>query len=124
MQSWKIKRMSVHTLESHLDTIDLLMLNYLGKADFELTNCPLCSPNIGCKNCLWWIIERMDCENFAHTLYPGKTNPGPSHLRRNLQFTKWKKARIKQLTHWRRIIVKELVERYIKEGKSKGRRKK
>ncbi len=124
MQYWKIKRMSVKTLERWLDSVDKLLLNYLGAEGLGMINCPLCWAE--CESCLWAIIERRSCALFRDELYPERDPPGVSSLRRHPTFekcTKWKEARIKQLTHWRGIIVKELGGRYVKQEKSKKEKK-
>lgn len=105
--------MSAKLLERWLDSVDRLLLYYLGRVEATfMTNCPLCWAE--CEKCLWAIIEGTHCEDFARKLYPGKDDPGPSYLRRNPKFIKWKKVRAIQLARWRCIIVGELATRYVK----------
>ncbi len=111
MHEWKIKRMSVKTLERWLDSVDKLLLHYLGAEGIEISTCPLCWAD--CDGCLWIIIEQKHCGEFARKLYPKRKDLGPSLLRRYLQFTKWKKARVIQLERWRCVIAGELAARYV-----------
>lgn len=112
MQKWKIKRMSVKTLEKWLDSVDKILLHYLGAEGIEMFVCPLCWAD--CDDCLWTIIERKGCVDFKDELYPKNFFLVVSELRRNLQYTKWKNARIKQLERWRCVISHELAGRYVK----------
>jgi len=115
MQDWKIKRMSIKLLERWLDSVNKLLLYYLGAEGTGMPTCPLCWAD--CKECLWIIIERKSCDDFRDELYPGEYLLGVSELRRNLKRLKWKAARIKQLERWRCIISHELANRYVKKPK-------
>lgn len=115
MQDWKIKRMSVRTLEKWLDSVGNLLLHYLGAEGIVMPTCPLCWAD--CNDCLWLIIERKSCDTFRDELYPKSDHLAVSALRRYPKFpshVRWKRARIKQLEHWRGIVVGELAGRYVK----------
>lgn len=105
MQNWKIKRMSEKRIKRWLSDIDKLIRHYEGKA--KVDRCPLCV-GIHCRNCLWVIIEGIDCEDFAFKLYG---NWGASGYRRDLRNKKWRNARLIQLPQWKKILRAELARR-------------
>ena len=109
MQEWKIKRMSVKTLERWLDAIGRLLSHYLGITRLNWLDCPICF--VSCKECLWAIIERKSCTDFRIELYPEAFIETPDTRRNPNTYRKWKKARISQLMNWEKIITLELERR-------------
>ena len=108
MQDYEIKRMSKERIKRELDSINKLILLYKGGK--KLNNCPLCA-FAACDNCLWNIIEGMNCDVFAGTLYK---KPDAEYFRNDRRFRKWKDARLAQLPRWRRILKAELRRRAVK----------
>lgn len=111
MQEWKIKRMSVNTLERWLKDISKLLSHYLGIHELDRPVCPLCWAE--CKNCLWKIFEGMDCADFVKKLYPKGGVGTVITLRDNPQRQeKWTETRIGQLQIWEKVITLELERRH------------
>lgn len=105
VKDYKIKRMSIKTINFWLSAIKMLITHYEGKA--RINGCPLCEcPS--CNDCLWNIMEGMSCEDLCVKLYGHRW---ATYYRDHLQFRKWRRARLTQLPRWKKILKAELKRR-------------
>ena len=104
MQKYKIKRMSIKRINEWLEAIDALLRTYEIKANVRV--CPFCCLiSFGdCKNCIWYIIEEIGCNNFARTIDFRSAIDARNKKR-------WRKARIPMLKNWKKILKAELKRR-------------
>ena len=103
MQNWKIKRMSALKLRKWLTATNELLRNY--EKEIETLHCSLCDLSISdnCNDCLWKIIEREDCYDFA---YRNDFKNGPVRYDE-----RWQTLRIPMLRRWKKILKIELARR-------------
>ena len=110
MQNWKIKKMSYQELIDQLKAVRSILYYYQHGKDFPST-CRLCRVTktyhprrrgSACPNCLWVIIEGVNCTEFAKIKY------GEFYYVPTLTMTaRWHTYRKPMLRRWAKVIQAE-----------------
>lgn len=111
MQNWKIKRMSGKELKAQSKAVGSLLHYYQKGSDYP-DDCPLCTIATqynekdmgGCSQCLWRIIEKDQCCDFADREF----GEDVTDMTRKKE---WHKIRIPMLRRWKKILKVELNRR-------------
>lgn len=106
MQNWKLKKMSYQELIGQLQAVRSILYWYQRGKDFPGA-CQLCKVSktyhpkakSGCTNCLWKIIEGLNCREFVVSKF-GNLN----FVRVYTGQDRWHVLRIPMLRRWAKII--------------------